>query len=614
MSEHMKSDEKPDLSHGFCRHALSRDSDMSRELIDIKNRATEIMKFGVVIADARQASYPILYCNVGFSKVTGYGAAEVVGRSCNFLQGPDTDPRSLKRLRRALENAKGITVILKNYRKDGTPFWNEVTITPVFDRNGVPSHFIGTQNDVSQRVQAQESLLETIKKLEHVNTKLANANIDLKAVNSTLHYRSLHDPLTDAANRSLFDDHLKQAIERRKRHKAFHFAVLYIDLDSFKAINDSYGHQVGDDVLIATADILRRCVRPNDTVARLGGDEFAILLEDLLHLEEAEHIAERIRQALTQGLNLAGRTLHISASIGLVTEMGEATTSSELLNNADSAMYRAKKSGKNRNIAFDPSMRSRPNTLQNDLRIALAQDALEVHFQPILNTHDATLMGFEALARWQHPDLGPVPPDEFIPIAESAGLILELDLQVLRRSCEQMVLWQAQSLQALMLNVNFSGYHLLDKNFTSQVEMVLKETGFSASQLVLELTESLMLNLTDNVRQTLTNLKTLGVQLYIDDFGTGFSSLRYLQDIPSTALKIARPFVEQVHKNPKSQALLRAVVTLAHNLDMTVVAEGVELAEELAFVKDLGCDYVQGFYFRPAIPAANVPNYLQGLN
>lgn len=591
--------------------ALTVTGESPLELTKVKNRATEILRSGIVIADAREASYPVVYCNVGFSKLTGYSAAEVVGRSCKFLQGPDTDPRALKRLKRALENAEGISVVLKNYRKDGTVFWNELSITPVFDKGGALSHFIGVQNDVSQRVEAQESLVQNVKKLEHLNTKLANANIDLKAANKALRYRSLHDPLTDAANRFLFDDRLQHAIERRKRHASFQFAVLYIDLDSFKMINDSYGHAVGDDVLVGTADILRSCVRPNDTVARLGGDEFAVLLEGLTRVTEAGHIAERIRRALNAGLTVEGQALHISASIGLVTDLGEATTSTELLSNADSAMYTAKKSGKNRNIAFDPSMRSSPNTLQSDLRVALSRNALDVHFQPILDAHSSALIGFEALARWQHPDLGNVPPADFIPVAENTGQILELDLQILRKACEQMVAWDVKGSKALTLNVNISAYHLLNDSFAAHIKKVLYETGFSASQLVLELTESLMLNLTDEVRRTLKNLKVLGVRLYIDDFGTGFSSLSYLQDIPSTALKVARPFVEGVHRKPRSQALLRAVVTLAHNLDMSVVAEGVEHAEELAFIRNLGCEYVQGFYFRRAIPAAGVPKYLQ---
>jgi len=611
VSEHTKPKTKP--RSGEIGRIVQREHAVSGELIAIRTRATEIISSGIVIADARRAALPIVYCNVGFSKLTGYAAAEVVGRSCKFLQGDDTDPKVLNKLRRALKSASDVNVILKNYRKDGSVFWNELSITPVLDEDGLPTHFIGIQNDVTQRVRAQKGLVSNVKKLEHLNTKLANANIDLEQANQALHYRSMHDSLTGAANRALFDDHLKQAIERRKRHMAFCFAVLYIDLDSFKMINDGYGHGVGDDVLMATTEVLRDCVRPNDTVARLGGDEFAILLENLGQPKEAEQVAERIRHAMNSGLVINGLTLHVSASIGIVND-GGSVSSDELLSNADSAMYRAKKSGKNRNIAFDPSMRSHPSTLHNDLRVALDRGELEVYFQPILRTHDATPMGFEALARWQHPHLGAISPAEFIPVAESTGMILELDLQVLRKSCEQMVAWQAQSAVPLTLNVNCSGYHLLNDSFTTEVSTVLKDTGFPASQLVLELTESIMMNLTDDVRQTLEDLKALGVQLYIDDFGTGFSSLRYLQDIPSTALKIARPFVEGVHNDPKSQTLLRTVISLAHNLGMGVVAEGVELAEELDFVKGLGCEYVQGFLFRPAIPAAGVTDYLRGYN
>lgn len=584
------------------------------ELKDLAERALAVVEGGVVIIDARDPSHPIIYCNEWFTKLTGYTAAEVIGRNCQFLQGPETKARPRNAIRRALKTGTRASVVIKNYRKGGSSFWNELNITPIFDEQGKPSHFVGIQRDVTQKVETKKHLLASMKKLEHLNTKLANTNIDLKTMNSMLHYRSLRDPLTHAANRSSFDDNLKRAIDLHKEHNDFQFAVLYIDLDNFKMINDSFGHQMGDEILIATAAILRRCVRPNDTVARLGGDEFAILLENLINLEEANHIAARIRKSLTEGLSVANRTVHVSASIGVVTETAEVASSTELLNNADSAMYRAKKLGKNRNIAFEPSMRSSHTSLHDDLRVALSKAALDVHFQPILSTFDASVIGFEALARWQHPERGNIPPTEFIPIAENTGLILELDLWVLQESCKRMVSWQAQSVQPLMLNVNFSGYHLLDAAFATQVETILKETGFNASQLVLELTESLMLNLNDDVRQTLENLKNLGVHIYIDDFGTGFSSFRYLQDIPSTALKIARPFIKQVHSNPKSQALLRAVVTLAHNLDMTVVAEGVESVEELEFVKNLGCEYVQGFFFHPAMTSAGVPGYLQERN
>ncbi|MGL4609850.1 MAG: putative bifunctional diguanylate cyclase/phosphodiesterase [Trueperaceae bacterium] len=583
------------------------------DIISIQERALAFLQSGLIICDARSPERPIIFCNEAFTELTGYRSEEVLGRSCRLLQGPDTSPLTLQRLRQALNTGQSFTDTLKNYRKDGSSFWNELNITPIHDTRGDISHFVGIQHDVSAKVNSELALREANKKLESLVLELADINEALDKANAKLHHFSLHDSLTGIANRVLFDDHLHQAFERCKRHQDYRYAVLYIDLDGFKDVNDSYGHKTGDTLLARVADILKNCVRPLDTVARLAGDEFAVLLEDLHTTEEASVIAERILEALTQGCDIDGRTMRLSASIGIVTSDTNYTTSNELLHDADTAMYQAKALGKNQSLVFELSMRQQGSTLYNELREAIEGHKLEVYYQPIFTALESQLMGFEALVRWHHPKLGLIGPETFIPIAEQHGLIITLDRYVLSEACQQISAWQTRISRPLVLNVNFSGYQLFRSDLIPFIKRTLAEHKLKASQLRIELTETILMNPVSNVQRSLKDLDDLGIQLYIDDFGMGYSSLSSLQHLPSKALKIDRSFTQHVHLNPDQEEMVRTIVTMAHNLGMRVVAEGIETENQLTLIRALGCEYAQGYYFSPALPAHEVEKYLSSL-
>ncbi len=584
------------------------------EIIDIQGRAINTANSGITIVDIGAKDRPIIYCNEAFSTITGYSSEETLGRNCRFLQGPATDRMTVMLIRNAINKGKPCNVVIKNYRKDGTAFWNELNLSPVHDAGGVLRHFIGVQHDVTTRVDAEQAIKEANKNLEKLVLELATISADLDSANNKLYHYSLHDALTGVVNRMLFDDHLNQAIERRKRQESYHFAVLYVDLDGFKIINDSYGHKMGDKVLVSVAKALQECVRPLDTVARLGGDEFAILLEDLKDLNEAKLVAQRILKSLAQGCDVAERVLYLSASIGIVVDSDTYNTSTEILHDADTAMYKAKTSGKNQSISFEHTMRPAMPGLQTDLREALDKNEFEVYYQPIFSTEAAHLMGFEALIRWNHPTLGLILPNTFISLAEEAGLIIQLDRYVLREGCKQAALWEQQFGKPLMLNVNLSAYQLLRSDLPLFIGHTLRENDFKAAQLKLELTESVMMNPTGAVQDTLKELESMGVQVYIDDFGTGFSSLSYLQHLPSKVLKVDRSFVENVHLKPDSQELVRTIVSLAHNLGMGVVAEGIEVEEQLNVVKALGCEYVQGYWFSAPLSSRDTASYLSRMS
>jgi len=408
----------------------------------------------------------------------------------------------------------------------------------------------------------------------------------------------------------MLTDRLNIAIQRKKRHADYLFAVLFLDLDRFKVINDSMGHVAGDNLLVVTAHRLREGVRPGDTVARLGGDEFGILLDGLESFSDALRIAERLQKDLLQVVCLDGTEVFTSASIGIALSATGYDHADAILRDADTAMYRAKGNGKARHELFDPNMHTQAVAqlkLENDLRRALERDEFCLHYQPILSLADEKLSRFEALLRWQHPERGLVSPAEFIPVAEETGLILELGEWVLRQACRQMRHWQLQGLvnQSATVSVNLSCKQFVQAGLLEQVKEVLDETGLLAQCLELEITESVVMENADTACSTLRELRALGVRLSIDDFGTGYSSLSYLHRFPITTLKIDRSFIGHPSQNDFNCGIVGTIITLADNLGVQVVAEGVETAAQVAQLKALGCEFGQGYWFgRPAHPAA----------
>jgi diguanylate cyclase (GGDEF)-like protein/PAS domain S-box-containing protein len=429
-------------------------------------------------------------------------------------------------------------------------------------------------------------------------------------------HAALHDALTRLPNRALFIDHLQHAIARANRHEDYLFAVLFLDLDRFKLLNDSFGHVVADQLLVAIARKLELCVRPEDIVARLGGDEFTFLLDDIKDISDATRVANRIHKELAAPFNLSGQEVFTTASIGITLSSQRYDRPEDCLRDADTAMYRAKALGKARHAIFDKSMHERVMALlklETDLRRALEREEFRLHYQPIVVLETGQITGFEALVRWQHPERGLVPPVEFIAVAEETGLIIPIGRWILREACRQMQNWQEQfsSNTPLAISVNLSSKQFSQPDLIEQVKHILEETGLDARSLKLEITESVVMENAAAATVMLFQLLDLGVQLYIDDFGTGCSSLSHLHHFPFDTLKIDRSFVSRMSTEDGDLEIARTIVALAHSLHMEVMAEGVETAEQLAQLKVLNCEYGQGYLFSKPLEATAAGALLQ---
>jgi diguanylate cyclase (GGDEF)-like protein len=415
-------------------------------------------------------------------------------------------------------------------------------------------------------------------------------------------HQAFHDPLTDMANRSLFLYQVGHALARAQRQSQA-VTVMFIDLDNFKTVNDSLGHAAGDRLLVEAARRLATCVRGSDLIARLGGDEFAVLLEETRDVTEALQVAERVGTAFARPFVLAGKEVFVTSSIGIArTEHGE--TSDELVRNADLAMYVAKQRGKGQSVLFEPRMHAAALQLldmQADLSRAIDLDEFFLVYQPIVELATGHVIGAEALVRWRSPERGVVPPGVFIPLAEDTGLIVAIGRWVLRRACREARRWTDERRVPVRISVNLSGRQLQSQEIVEDVRQALEESGLDASQLVLELTESMAMQNTDLTMARLTALKALGVAIAIDDFGTGYSSLSYLQRFPVDILKIDKAFVDVVEQGTDGSVLATAIVGLSETLRMTAVAEGIETESQRQKLLSLGCEFGQGYLFAPAL-------------
>jgi len=438
--------------------------------------------------------------------------------------------------------------------------------------------------------------------LSRINEQLKVELSERKKAEKLLTHTALHDSLTNLPNRILFMDRLSQTLERAKRHKDFKYAVLFLDLDRFKVVNDSLGHKIGDRLLIESARRLSTCLRGEDTVARFGGDEFVILLEDILDTSDAIHIAERIQNEMSIPFDLDGYKAIIFVSTGIVIGNPSYYQPDDIVRDADIAMYRSKGKGLGRYEIFDSSMLDHVMTrleLETDLRKALNFQEFIVHYQPILEMKTKRIIGFEALVRWQHPTKGLIMPAEFIPVAEETGLIVPIGYWVLDEACRQIHTWQVQfpASPPLSINVNLSPRQCAQPDLVWNISKILKKNDLDGRHLKLELTESLIIDESGAAKTMLAGLRDLGIQVQIDDFGTGYSSLSYLHTLPIDTLKIDRSFISRLGTSANNTEIVQTMFSLAHNLGMKVIAEGVETNEQLSSLQTMQCDFVQGFLF-----------------
>ncbi|MDP8992299.1 MAG: EAL domain-containing protein [Actinomycetota bacterium] len=478
-------------------------------------------------------------------------------------------------LRRTLEEGRAHARDFRLVLPDGTVRWVHGRGRVAAYRDGVPAVLSGTAQNITERKELENELV----------------------------HQAFHDPLTNLANQALFRDRVQHALARVARQPDLRLAVLFLDLDNFKTVNDSLGHTTGDDLLTAVAERLRGCLRTTDTAARLGGDEFAVLVEDLEALNDAVDMANRVLSALQQPFTVARREVFVSASVGIAFDT-PGTQSDQLLRNADLAMYTAKRRGKARYEIFQPEMHTAAMDrleIEADLRRALDRGELTLRYQPIVVLGTGRISGLEALIRWDHPERGMLRPDLFVPLAEETGLIGELGRQVLVSACAQARRWQLEhpTDPPLRVSVNLSPRQLLDDALAEQIPGALGASGLPPSALVLEITESAMMHDTESAVRKLHALKDLGVWLAVDDFGTGYSSLSYLQRFPIDILKIDRSFVSGIESDDEKLSLVRAIVSLAQTLRLQTVAEGVETARQAEVVTRLGCDLAQGYHLAP---------------
>jgi diguanylate cyclase (GGDEF)-like protein/PAS domain S-box-containing protein len=522
----------------------------------------------------------VLQINAALTDLLGYGEGQVVGRRLRDLVNAEDVALLDERLRHAVEHDDDKTSVeLRCRHRDGSEVWVALHCAFFSDFKSSAPCLIVQAQDITARRSAE----------------------------ARLHHIAYHDALTNLPNRGRFNERLQQAIERSQASPSHQFAVLFLDFDRFKIVNDSLGHRAGDEFLVQVARRILEHVRGNDVVARLGGDEFAILVNDIDANEQAIALAERLQQALRTPFSIGGSEISTSASIGITFSGFGYRTPDDVLRDADIAMYRAKTQGKARHAVFDASLHAQVTEqlhLENDLRRAIDNDQLLLQYQPIYRLADGKLVACEALVRWNHPVRGLIPPATFIPVAEECGLIAAISDWALEQGCRQLRAWRDVSadLADITLHVNISGFELCQVAFAERVMRTLVRTGVAPQQLTLEITESILMDRLESARESMAYLRQLGVALSVDDFGTGYSSLSYLSRLPITSLKIDASFVQKIESNASDAEVVRAIVTLGRSLKKVVIAEGVETAEQLARLRELGCELGQGFYLSRPLP------------
>ncbi len=566
-----------------CRMVIANDitdQRQARERLLLLERAVESSNNGIIITDALAPDLPILYVNPAFEQITGYTAADAVGRNCRFLQGQGDPQAELDVLRRALARQRDSNRILRTHPTDRRQIWNHQFVSPVRDDTGRVTHFVGVVNDLTERRQ--------------VEAELAHA--------------ANHDPVTGLARFPVLESAMADILADPEAR----VALLFVDLDRFHAINKSMGHLIGDEVLRQMAERMAGVLDSPGDLARFAGDEFVALAPGR-DQAQAMALAARLREAIAVPIEGDGYRLFLTASVGVALAPEHGGSVMELLRRAEAAMTRAKRQGRNASCAFSIEQMQELEdrlVLGARLREAIPRGELELHYQPQLDASRRRITGLEALVRWNSPELGRVPPGRFIPIAESLGLMHEVGRWVIDAACAQLRAWADAGHAGFTVAVNVSAQQLQRPDVVDQVRDSLRRHGLAGDRLEVELTESSLMENVDEVRGRLAELKALGVRLSLDDFGTGYSSLSYLKQFSLDKLKIDRSFVTDLPEDADDAAIARTVIAMGHQLRMVVAAEGVETAAQADFLSGIGCDELQGYHFGRPVPASELTGVL----
>lgn len=537
---------------------------------------------GIMVTDADNI---IKTVNPAFTRITGYSAEEVIGQSPSILSSGRHDEEFYEELWNSVLHKRYWSGEIWNRRKDGSVFPEWLSIAAIPDEDGIAKEYVAVFSDISKHKENEEQI----------------------------RYQANYDALTGLPNRSLLSDRLEQAIGSALREK-WMLAILFIDLDQFKMVNDTFGHVMGDELLQLVAERIGDCVRESDTVARFGGDEFVILLQDVTEMDAVANIATKVIDSITKVFTLYEREIYIGASVGITIFPDDAMNADSLLRNADMAMYQAKERGRNSYQFFTASMQQQTlerQQLELDLRLAMQRGELEIYYQPVVNAEFEKVISVEALLRWNHPHRGVVFPGVFIPLAEDSGLIGPIGEWVIKGACQQLGRWQQAGHTELKMAVNLSSRQRelgLEANYLRQV---LQETSIHPEMLTLEITESLLMRDTDEVLKWLSSFKSLGINLSVDDFGTGYSSLSYLKRFPMDLLKIDRLFINDLPHDIDDASLVKTIVAMAESLGLRLIAEGVETREQAEFLVQNGCSNLQGYYYAKPMSAKAMTSWLQ---
>ncbi len=527
----------------------------------------------------------IEYINPAFESITGFCRDEALGQTPRVIKSGKHDEQFYRQIWDTLQQGQVYRNVFINRRKDGELYHEAVTITPLADEHGKITHYISSGKDISESIQTQERL----------------------------HHLAHHDALTGLPNRILFVDRLKHALIRAERRKRA-VAVMFMDMDRFKVVNDTLGHEAGDRLLQAMAARLHGCVREGDTVARFGGDEFAGFLSDVASPEDVAIVVGKFLDALAPPFMIDGHELFISGSIGISLYPEDGTDTQTLMKNADTAMYRAKQMGGNTSEFYHEDMSVHALTRlsrETGLRRALEREEFVLHYQPQFDLKSGEVVGFEALIRWENLETGAMQPNEFIPLLEETGLIVQVGEWILRTACMQHGAWLAAGLPPMRMAVNISSRQFDGNELIKTLRKVLDAHCMEPQYLELEITETILMKNAEPDIEALQALSNMGMRFAIDDFGTGYSSLTYLKRFPINILKIDKAFVHDITRNADDAAIVRAIITMAHSLGMKTVAEGVETREQLDFLRTQDCDYAQGYYFSPPLSGLEIEHLMK---